>query len=112
MLRKTAIVIAFAISFGALSCWPHGARAEDQEAEAPRDGGNPLAELISGYDFSPIDVRALQDDDFDNPGFDWVSRGEALWSEKDGTVGTSCAACHGKPADGMRGRTAEYPKFY
>ena len=86
--------------------------AEELKSVPPRDAGNPLPKLISGYEFSPIDVRALQDDDFDNPGFAWVARGETLWSKMEGTEHKSCMSCHGNAPEVMRGRAAEYPKFY
>ena len=57
----------------------------------------------SGIEFQSADVRALQADEFANPGMLWVTRGEALWS-------ASCAACHGEAARSMRGVAASYPK--
>jgi len=87
------------------------APGQSRSSIPPRDSGNPLSELISGYEFSPIHVRALQDDDFDNPGFKWVSRGEALWSAPEGASQKSCASCHDEGKEAMRGRAAQYPKF-
>jgi hypothetical protein len=76
--------IGFAVL--ALTILPGHAPAQDRSSIPPKDSGNPLSELISGYEFSPMQVRALQDDDFDNPGFKWVSRGETLWSVPDGAA--------------------------
>ena len=57
----------------------------------------------SGIEFQSADVRALQADEFANPGMLWVTRGEALWS-------ASCASCHGEASRSMRGVAASYPK--
>lgn len=64
---------------------------------------------VSGYDFLSVETRALQDDDFANPGMLWVDLGEALWSTPAGG-GRSCADCHGDPA-ALRGIGATYPKW-
>ncbi len=103
---RIGLVVLFALAVPASQ-----AAAQTRNAITPADSRNPLSELISGYEFSPINVRALQDDDFDNPAFKWVSRGEALWSKPEGTPLKSCASCHGERENAMRGRAAEYPKF-
>jgi L-cysteine S-thiosulfotransferase len=69
----------------------------------------PLDKLRSGIDFAGADVRAMQADDFANPGFLWVDRGEKLWREN--TAGPSCASCHGDAATSMRGVAARYPAY-
>ena len=43
--------------------------------------------LKSGLEFTGADVRALQADDFANPGMLWVARGEKLWREPAGKAG-------------------------
>src|SRR5436190_18738345 len=63
-----------------------------------------------GIEFQSADVRALQADDFANPGMLWVTRGERLWSQQRGEAGNSCASCHGDAAHSMRGVAATYPK--
>lgn len=87
------------------------ASGQDRKSIRPRDPANPLPVLISGYYFTPLDIRALQEDDFDNPGFAWVARGEALWSKPEGGAGRSCASCHLSASATMRGKAAAYPKF-
>jgi sulfur-oxidizing protein SoxA len=68
------------------------------------------AEPRSGYtDASPA-TRAMQDDDTANPGFLWVQQGEAIWHERAGSTGRSCADCHGEAA-AMRGVAARYPAY-
>ena len=69
----------------------------------------PTGALRSGIHFAGSDVRAMQSDDFANPGFLWVQRGEALW--RDTAAGKSCASCHGDAATSMRGVAARYPAY-
>ena len=106
---KALPLVALAVA-GALAFFPP-AIGQTRKSISPKDPANPLSELISGYEFSALDIRALQDDDFDNPGFVWVSRGEALWSRPEGQAGKSCASCHETASESMRGKTADYPKF-
>ena len=63
----------------------------------------------SGYDDASAPVRAMQDDDTENPGFLWVQQGAALWSDIGVPNGRSCGSCHG--VDAMRGVAARYPAF-
>ena len=78
----------------------------------PQDTGNPLRELISGYEFNPLELRSLQDDDFDNPAFMWTAQGEELWSRAEGAAGKSCSSCHNAARQSMRGIAAGYPQYY
>ena len=66
---------------------------------------------ISGYVFLGEQVRALQDDDFQNPGMFAVDRGRALWNTANGEAGKSCASCHGDATGSMAGVAARYPQF-
>jgi len=65
--------------------------------------------LKSGIEFVSADIRALQADDFANPGMLWVVRGEKLWQDPAGSDGKSCASCHGEAKAGMRGAATRYP---
>jgi L-cysteine S-thiosulfotransferase len=69
----------------------------------------PLNELRSGLSFTGDDVRALQADDFSNPGMLWVERGEKIWNTAAGSDKKSCASCHGEAKTAMRGVAARYP---
>jgi sulfur-oxidizing protein SoxA len=69
----------------------------------------PQSALRSGIEFAGADVRAMQADDFANPGFLWIERGENLWN--DSQPGRSCASCHGDATTSMRGVAAHYPAF-
>jgi sulfur-oxidizing protein SoxA len=71
----------------------------------------PAEDRRSGYDFAGPEIRAMQDDDTANPGALWVLQGEALWVERVGAAGRSCADCHGEARDSMKGVAARYPAF-
>ena len=71
----------------------------------------PSDQLRSGVAFVGEDVRAMQQDEFANPGMLWVERGAKLWSEPAGASSKSCASCHGDAAQSMRGVAARYPAF-
>jgi len=78
----------------------------DPPPETPvRDDG-----LISGYWFASPETRAIQDDEFSNPGLLYVDRGALRWSEVDGDAGKSCASCHDDGVTTMVGVGASYPK--
>lgn len=65
----------------------------------------------SGYVYASAQTRAIEDDEFQNPGSLWVDKGKALWGAVDGTAGQSCATCHNAAAETMRGVGAAYPKY-
>jgi sulfur-oxidizing protein SoxA len=65
----------------------------------------------SGYTFAEPETRAMQDDDFTNPGFLWVEEGKKLWGKADGAAGKSCKDCHGDAEKTMKGVGAVYPRF-
>jgi len=64
----------------------------------------------SGYEDASPPVRAMQDDDAENPGFLWVQQGEAIWSDASVPSGQSCRSCHGD-ATAMHGVSARYPAY-
>jgi L-cysteine S-thiosulfotransferase len=64
----------------------------------------------SGITFAGPDVRALQADDFQNPGMLWVERGARLWRDQAGAANSACASCHGDAGTSMRGVATRYPK--
>ena len=63
----------------------------------------------SGYHDMGPELRRMQDDDTANPAMLFVQAGEALWGEKAGTAGKSCADCHKDAAITMKGVAARYP---
>lgn len=64
--------------------------------------------LKSGIEFASGETRALQQDDFANPGMLWVARGEKLWNAAAGRSGKACVSCHGNESS-MKGVAARYP---
>jgi sulfur-oxidizing protein SoxA len=83
-----------------LCCLSVAARADDDTATERR----------SGYWYARPDTRAIQDDEFANPGYIWMERGRDEWARTDGAAGKSCQSCHGDAAESMRGVGATYPK--
>ena len=65
----------------------------------------------SGYTFLTPETRALQNDEFGNPGMLWVEHGSELWNASAGPEGRSCATCHGQAKLSMRGVAARYPAY-
>ena len=66
------------------------------------------AEPRSGYDFIKPETRALQDDDFENPGMMTVESGNALFNTP--RAGKACADCHRPDGDDLdRKSIARYP---
>lgn len=65
----------------------------------------------SGYDYLTAETRAMQDDNFENPGMVSVEQGAALYRTP-GKNGKSCESCHeqGNPALDS-GRIASYPRY-
>ena len=78
-------------------------------AEEPNNFDGELP--VSGYHYMGELVRALQDDEFLNPGLFAVEHGAELWSAVEGTQGASCATCHGDATRSMRGVAARYPAY-
>lgn len=77
---------------------------------APAHVADAMDEVISGWHFRGTETRAMQADDFDNPGMIFVEQAEEVWNTADGSEGKSCADCHGASED-MAGVRPVYPKF-
>jgi len=84
--------------------------------QAPNPNGS---DLWSGYKTATAETRAMQDDDFANPGMPVVDSAVGLYNKKDGEANMSCADCHGAvddPKGGskglpMKGVSARYPVY-
>jgi len=76
-----------------------GAAATAQERRIP------LQALRSGITFVRPEIRAMQEDDFSNPGMLWVEKGAKLW----GAGARSCASCHAEAEKSMKGVATRYP---
>ena len=98
MSRRQLIraLLAITLAFGV-------AAASAQNAVRP-------APLKSGIEFTGAEVRALQNDEFANPGMLWVSRGNALWDQPAGREGRACAGCHGAVSS-MKSVATRYPQI-
>jgi len=71
----------------------------------------PRGALKQGSEFVGPEVRAMQKDEFANPGMLWVTRGERLWREPSGAAAKSCASCHFDAKDAMKGAATRYPRI-
>lgn len=63
--------------------------------------------LLSGSHFLTTETRALQNDEFANPGYLWVEKGAQFFN--DSKDGPACASCHGP--EQLSGAAATYPKY-
>jgi L-cysteine S-thiosulfotransferase len=66
----------------------------------------------SGYEFIKPESRDMQDDDFANPGYLAVDRGEELFNTLASGADRTCAKCHGEQGEGLDvQRIAQYPLY-
>ena len=70
-----------------------------------------VGDLRSGYTYAAPETQAMQDDEFENPGFIWVEYGEELWEQPDGSEEKACTSCHDDADDTMAGVGASYPTY-
>ena len=69
-------------------------------------------EAKSGYDYIKPESRAMQDDDFENPGMLAVERGQVLFNNIQDGAGKACAECHGKDGTNLNTKSlARYPVY-
>ena len=107
LATAAAVVAVMAVAAAA----EHDPRADWQaHAIAPPGKDFPLPAIASGYWFRTPETRAIQDDDFVNPGFLAIEQGAALWLKPEGDAHLSCANCHHDPA-AMAGSGATMPKW-
>ncbi len=97
MIRKAVMGMLFGFL---AACSPQSDPVEPASLDAD--------EKRSGYSFLTPDTQALQDDDFANPGYLWVDRGEALFHEAS-AGGPSCGSCHEGETGHLKGVAARYP---
>ena len=77
---------------------------------APAHLSDTLDEVMSGWLFRGTETRAMQADDFDNPGMIFVEQAQDSWMIAEGTECKSCSSCH-NDMDSMAGVKATYPKW-
>ncbi len=69
-------------------------------------------EVLSGYAFLDESTRAMQDDDFENPGMVAVDRGAELFAQHREAEEYSCSSCHGAEGERLNPQEiARYPVF-
>lgn len=95
---KRAAVLGLALLLQALPSGPTQA-TPPAAADARRSGRE---------DMGPA-LRAMQDDDAQNPRMLWLQSGRALWQARSAEA-RSCADCHSEPA-AMRGVAPRYPAW-
>ena len=66
--------------------------------------------VYSGWLFRTPETRALEMDDFDNPGMVFVDQALDQWSTVEGSEGKSCASCH-EGIESMKGVRAAMPRI-
>ena len=98
MSRRDPLVLAAALVAALLTLPVKAERTSP--ADLPREA------VVSGLDFLTAETRALQQDDFANPGLLWVDRGRALFEQAAG--GGSCIQCHD---DRLAGAYTRYPQY-
>lgn len=69
------------------------------------------AAVRSGTTFLSAELRAMQADEFANPGMLWVERGAKLWSAAPAEGKPACAGCHGDARQSMKGVAARHPAW-
>lgn len=76
-------------------------------------GGQALGfEPVSGYAFLDESTRAMQDDEFENPGMVTVDQGRELFNEHRPDEEGSCASCHGEDGEKLDPKAiARYPIY-
>ena len=79
-------------------------------APAPEAVKDIFDEVISGAAYRDENTRAMQSDDFENPGMVFVDKGLESWDTVEGTEGKSCASCH-NDIESMKGVRAAMPKM-
>lgn len=70
------------------------------------------AEPLSGYEYITSETRAMQDDDFANPGLLTVEYGQQLFNQTHEKNDQSCATCHGEQGEKLDiKKIASYPVY-
>lgn len=73
---------------------------------------HPLSNLWSGFYYAKDETKAMQMDDFENPGMIYVEEGAEMWKAALGPKKKSCASCHKGAAVSMKETGARYPVYY
>jgi len=69
-------------------------------------------DVKSGYEYIKPESRAMQNDDFENPGMLAVERGQVLFNNRQNGAGKACAECHGEDGENLKKENiARYPVY-
>lgn len=88
-----------------------GGTVSADEAKKVDWGKFQVGETRSGLTYAEKETRAMQEDEFQNPGFIWIERGEELWDTADGKAKKACATCHSDATNSMANVGATYPVY-
>jgi L-cysteine S-thiosulfotransferase len=80
------------------------------ETEPPEFLQDVFPEIYSGWVFRTDETRAMEEDDFDNPGMLYVEQGIEAFNTVMGTEGNSCASCHDAP-ESLANVRPTYPQW-
>ncbi len=83
-----------------------------EKSVVPQVKGHPLSNLWSGFYYAKEETKAMQMDDFENPGMIYVEEGQDLWNLKVGPEKKACATCHKNPSVSLSETGARYPVYY
>ncbi len=68
-------------------------------------------DLRSGSFFQQPETRALQDDDFANPGMLWLEKGREIYAAPAGQANIACRSCHGEGGEDVQDAAVSYPAY-
>jgi sulfur-oxidizing protein SoxA len=88
----------------------NGEIALPTRAPAPQHLREVFDTVYSGWLFRTPETRALEMDDFDNPGMVFVDQALDQWGTVEGSEGNSCASCH-EGIESMKGVRAAMPRI-
>ncbi len=94
-----ALFVTFVIAAGFAAC-----------KKTPQNDLSVPSPVRSGTTFLTSETQALQSDDFANPGFLWVTKGEVLFDEARENV-PACRNCHSGENLPLEAAAATYPKY-
>ena len=106
------LALVIAASFAVMPAYANDGKTEGSPVK-PTTKDHPLEDgIFSGFRWTSESTKALQNDEFENPGLLWNEIGEGVWNKKEGEAGKSCASCHNDASTSMKGVGARYPIYY
>lgn len=108
---RSFLVVILLVEFGVSALNHAVVLAQTRPSIKPAEASNPLPALIAGEEFLSPELRAKQNDQFENPGFTAVDVGEKNFSEVVGPSRQSCKSCHEAKSAAFRRVATGYPKY-